>query len=340
MYKVSVIIPVYNAKNTIKHTINSVINQTLGFKNIELVLVDDNSNDGSKQIIEDYADRYDNVKPIFLNKNSGHASYPRNVGIENSTAEYLIFMDSDDEIFEDYCEILLDAITRSDVEIVNCNHASKLDGTVYIPKSIDNIDFSQKQCSEVEKMFLNHTAWGNIYKSSLIKNNDINFPDSLHEDGVFSVHCLLKTEKPVIYLPNYPGYIYSVANDDSLTNKMDLNSLSLFLKGYTLCDELVKEHKRFDIEQSIMGTFTNMTVFILLKIDNLDEGIRMVYDYEQSFDFEIILGSKPLELINSKIKSKQFLQAKILLKLMGIFYNNNKIRKYLFINYSNLKTLD
>lgn len=339
MYKVSVIIPVYNAEATLKSTINSVVAQTIGFENIELILVDDNSNDGSKQIIESYANKHDNIKPVFLKKNSGHASYPRNVGIENSTGEYLIFMDSDDQIFEDYCEILLDAIIENNVDIVNCNHASRLDGVVYIPKSIERIDFSQVTCSEESKMFLNHTAWGNIYKSSLIKDNEIKFPDSLHEDGVFSVHCLLETEKPVIELPNYPGYIYSIAHDESLSNNLDLNSLSMFLKGYTLCYELVKEHERFDIEHGIMSTFTNMTIFILLKIDNLDEGIKMVYEYEKSFDFEIILGSKPLELINSKIKNKQFMQAKILLKLMGIFYNNNKIRKYLFINYSNLKVL-
>ena len=65
MYKVSVIIPVYNAENSLKHCINSVINQTIGFENIELILVDDNSSDGSKSIIMDYANEYDNIKPVF-----------------------------------------------------------------------------------------------------------------------------------------------------------------------------------------------------------------------------------------------------------------------------------
>ena len=76
-----------------------MINQTLGFENIELILVDDNSNDDSKQIISELVRKYSNIKPIFLTENSGNASYPRNVGIENATAEYLLFMDSDDEIF-------------------------------------------------------------------------------------------------------------------------------------------------------------------------------------------------------------------------------------------------
>ena len=55
MYKVSIIIPVYNAEDTLKNAVDSVVNQTIGFENIELILVDDNSSDGSKEIINDYA---------------------------------------------------------------------------------------------------------------------------------------------------------------------------------------------------------------------------------------------------------------------------------------------
>ena len=65
MYKVSLIIPVYNAELSLKNTIKSVMNQTLGFENIELILVDDNSNDDSKQIISELVRKYSNIKPIF-----------------------------------------------------------------------------------------------------------------------------------------------------------------------------------------------------------------------------------------------------------------------------------
>lgn len=339
MYKISIIIPVYNAESSLKNTVDSIINQTLGFDNIELILVDDCSTDNSKKIIESYAKNHKNIKPIFLKQNSGSASHPRNKGIEYSTAKYLMFVDNDDELFEDYCEVLLDKITKNDVQIVNCNYTSKLKDSLYITKLIENIDFTQKVCDDVDKMFLIHTVWANIYESSLIKNNGIVFPNSLYEDGVFSISCLLKTNKPVIHLPNYPGYIYDVGNEDSLSKKSNLKLMSSFLKGFKLCDELLKEHKRFDVEKSLMGTFTNMAIFILLKMDNLDEAIKMLYDFEKSFDFEINLDSMPLEIINSKIRNKQFLQAKILLKIMRIFYNNQKIRNYVYRRYGNLKPL-
>ena len=69
MYKISIIIPIYNAESTLKNTICSVINQTIGFENIELILVDDNSNDSSKVIIKEYDSQYSNIKSIFLKEN-------------------------------------------------------------------------------------------------------------------------------------------------------------------------------------------------------------------------------------------------------------------------------
>ena len=339
MYKVSLIIPVYNAELSLKNTIKSVMNQTLGFENIELILVDDNSNDDSKQIISELVRKYSNIKPIFLKENSGNASYPRNVGIENATAEYLLFMDSDDEIFSNYCEILLDKITAHNVEIVCCNKTTKISNQTYISKYIENINTSEKYLDDIEKMYLRHTAWGSIYKTSLIKEHNIKFPDTLHEDGVFSADCLLKTDETVIYLPNYPGYIYSVDSDGSLSHKLNLNSMRLFLKGYELFNKLLKENTSLDIEKALMNECVRMAMFILLKVDDLDGGVKLLSDFENSLDFKIDLGLKPFKIINQKIINKQFIQAKIPLKIMRVFYSKKRFRNYFFIKYSRIKPL-
>ena len=337
MYKISVIIPVYNAENTIKNAINSVINQTIGFENIELILVDDNSCDGSKQIIQDYSNKYDNIKSIFLDKNTGSPSIPRNIGIDNVTAPYLMFLDNDDEYCDDYCEVLYDSIVKNNVDIVNCNHSSKFNNQVYIPRNIENINFSEENCDDTEKMFLKLACWGNIFTTSLIKENDIKFPTTLYEDGVFYLHCLLKTKKSVIKLPNYPGYVYLIENDESITHKASVNTLNRFLEGYKLCGNLLKENNRQDVEQRLFSSFINMAIFILIKLDDLNEGVKLLYEFESSLGFSIMLSSKSLNIINSKIMDKQFAQAKFLLKLMALFYNNNKIKNYIFIKYSNLK---
>ena len=82
MYKISIITPIFNAEKFLRNTIESIIKQSIGFENIELILIDDKSTDKSGEIIKDYANKYDNIKPIFLEKNSGAASFPRNKGIE------------------------------------------------------------------------------------------------------------------------------------------------------------------------------------------------------------------------------------------------------------------
>ena len=77
-YKVSVIIPVYNAEKYLKNAIESVINQTIGFENIELILVDDNSTDESPKIILDYSEKYENIVSFLSNENHGLPGFGRN----------------------------------------------------------------------------------------------------------------------------------------------------------------------------------------------------------------------------------------------------------------------
>ena len=63
--KISVIVPTYNAESYLMNAVNSVINQSFGFENIELILIDDNSNDGIRDILNDLSRKYENIKTIF-----------------------------------------------------------------------------------------------------------------------------------------------------------------------------------------------------------------------------------------------------------------------------------
>ena len=335
-YKVSMIIPIYNAQDILETTINSVINQTIGFENIELILVDDKSSDRSSEIIQKYSTKYSNIKGIFLKNNSGGASTPRNKGIESSTADYIMFMDSDDEILNDYCEVLYNAVIKHDCDIVHCNNASKLNDKIYIPKSIDEINDDEKIIDGDEKLFLKHVAWANIYKASLIKDNNITFPNTNYDDGVFSINCLVKTSKPVVNLFNYPGYIYLIENETSITHCANIELLDGFIDGYKLCNDSIKDVSS-DFKEILNASFINMVLFILFKLDNIDDGIKSIYDYEDSLDFKISLNSKPLDYFNQKIMNRKFKQAKFLIKFIKLFYNNKSIRNTVFINYNNLK---
>jgi glycosyltransferase involved in cell wall biosynthesis len=111
MYKISVIIPVFNAEKTLSGAFNSMLNQTFDFEDIEVIFVDDCSTDNSRNIIMDFVNQYDNVKLICNEQNSGYAGKPRNVGILNATADYLMFLDPDDEFYEDAFEFLYNKIS-------------------------------------------------------------------------------------------------------------------------------------------------------------------------------------------------------------------------------------
>ena len=114
--KFSVIIPVFNAKNTLATAINSVINQS--FTDWELLVVDDCSTDGTYQVAENIAKKEPRLKLMKLQKNSGNAKMPRDFGVKNAQGEYCVFLDSDDELACDYLQIITNRIENFDADIV------------------------------------------------------------------------------------------------------------------------------------------------------------------------------------------------------------------------------
>ena len=117
-YKISIIVPVYNVEDYLRNTLDSIVSQSFGLENLEVVLVDDKSTDGSADIIREYVDKYDNFKGIFFDEGSGFPGKPRNVGLEHATAEYIMFLDSDDWLEENACEVLYESIVDEDADNV------------------------------------------------------------------------------------------------------------------------------------------------------------------------------------------------------------------------------
>lgn len=174
MYKISMIIPVYNAEKYLKRTINSIINQSIGFENIELILVDDNSQDNSKSIIEEYVAKYDNIIGIYSDKNHGFPGFGRNKGIEIASGQYIMFSDNDDEHDEDLCLKLYEAIVSEDADIASCDKV-KRDNIKDIPvsekyvggklSSNGNIIVSNDDLAYFEDI----TIWNKIFKKKSLQ---------------------------------------------------------------------------------------------------------------------------------------------------------------------------
>lgn len=108
--KVSIIIPVYNVEKYLERCVNSVLKQT--YKNVEIILVDDGSPDGSPGICDRYASEYNTVK--VLHKANEGLGLTRNAGLRLATGDYVMFVDSDDYIKENTIEKVLNAIVNDD----------------------------------------------------------------------------------------------------------------------------------------------------------------------------------------------------------------------------------
>lgn len=111
--KVSVVIPNYNASEFIEQCIKSVESQS--YKNIEIVIVDDGSTDNSWDIIKSMAQK--NRTITCVRQNNLNASIARNKGIELASGKYVLFLDSDDELFENAIELLVNEIEKEDAEL-------------------------------------------------------------------------------------------------------------------------------------------------------------------------------------------------------------------------------
>ncbi len=116
--KISIILPIFNVESHLKSGIDSLLNQSIGMDNLEIIMVDDASTDGSGEIIDEYSEKYDCCIAIHLDKNTGSANGPRNRGIEESTGDYIMFLDPDDRYTADCCKTLYNHIKENNVDVV------------------------------------------------------------------------------------------------------------------------------------------------------------------------------------------------------------------------------
>lgn len=118
MIKVSIIVPVYNVLEYLPECIESLLSQS--YKNYEIILVNDGSNDGSGNLCDEYTQNYENI--FVLHKENGGISSARNAGLDLATGDYIAFVDSDDFVSSDYLKVMVDLIEKYDCDLVCCDY--------------------------------------------------------------------------------------------------------------------------------------------------------------------------------------------------------------------------
>ncbi len=191
MTDISIIVPIYNAEKYLSKCINSLINQTK--KEIEIILINDGSTDRSEEIINNYRD--ERIK-YFKNENQGIGK-TRNFGIEKATGKYLMFVDSDDYLKEDACEILFKKAEKEKLDLVICNYY-KVDEETDKKEIIEIKEFKNTKLKDNKELLLNVNLapWNKLYKRDLIKKNKIKFVENLkYEDAPFVVETMDKAKR-------------------------------------------------------------------------------------------------------------------------------------------------
>lgn len=211
---ISVIVPVYNTQDSLEACVNSIIRSAAC--DIEILLVDDGSKDKSLQIIQKLA-RDDSRITIFSKPNGG-LSTARNMGLDNAKGDYVLFVDSDDEIEEALIGTLLKNMVETSSDISCCGIVHVREGAESVPFEDKTLKvFSHTQAIEAlfNDKYIPFSACAKLYKMSLFKK--IRFPvGELHED-VYITYELLTYCKNVCS-QMLPLYRYNM-NDSGITGK-------------------------------------------------------------------------------------------------------------------------
>mgnify|MGYP002544218377 CR=1 FL=1 len=219
-FRISIIIPVYNMENFLTRAIDSIINQSFGFNKLEVILVDDCSSDNSRKIIEEYCEKYDNIKSVFLKENSGFAGKPRNIGLRYASADYVMFLDPDDSYFEDACNVLYEKITNENADIVSGNFIDSFfqDGKKYDWEDKFELKGDEIKVNSIkENMNLFNvypSVWAKIFKKDFILSNNIWFPEHLPGQDLFFVHHALFKAKGIVFINKEIVYYDARDGDD------------------------------------------------------------------------------------------------------------------------------
>lgn len=257
---ISVIVPVFNAQNTLNRCVNSILNQT--FRNWELLLIDDGSTDKSCEICNQYAAIDKRIK--VFHKENGGVSSARNIGLDNANGDWITFVDSDDFIDCTFLETFAELQSR-DLYIAGIKFINSTT-TLLPPERCINIENATELDNLLNKLYFT-VPWGKIYKNDIIQHNKIRFNINLKigEDTDFVLKYLVYIKdirlvsKPLYhFFNNEKGKItkYTLTADEFITHTVYIK------KSLTaLCKKLNYE---FPVTNSVLMKYYSHLFYVHL----------------------------------------------------------------------------
>ena len=247
----SIIIPVYNVQQYLERCLDSLGRQS--YENLDIILVDDGSTDGSGEICDQYASEYSNIKVVHIA--NGGVSNARNIGLSLASGEYVTFVDGDDWLAEDFLETGVKVLEKTGADIFMGSYVKSYENGINmkVNEDTETMQLTAQEC--VDKIFVKNpmksdlpwSIWGKIYKTSLWKNVRFDTEISMGEDAI-AFWDVLQNANQVIYKA-IMGYYYFQRMDSAMhimSTKHIIDALNMyeyfFAKTRTIDNQSLKEY--------------------------------------------------------------------------------------------------
>lgn len=281
LVKISVIVPVYNTKKYLKKCLNSIINQT--FRDIEIIIIDDGSTDGSLEIIQEYQEQYDNIR-FFETKNIGSGS-ARNVGIRNSKADYITFIDSDDVVETNMLQELYNETRYSNSDMVFSKYQKVDEYSGKFDKPLPLTYTKDEILKNLITFKLPSVMCRILYNKKLFFNNNLFFIEkNIYNEDTHLLFRLVHKAESISFIDKV--FYYWLTREGSKTNSVSekhIEDITFVLKENSdyILDNKIEE---VSISEILFGIFKSLN----FRINNIKD--------------KIILGNigKHLKVINNK----------------------------------------
>lgn len=298
--KVSVIIPVYNSEKYLKQCLDSVVNQTL--KNIEIIVVNDGSTDNSLQIIQEYVNKYSNVK--LINKQNEGCYKARNIGLEVADGEYIAFLDSDDYIESNMYEKLYLKAKQTNADIVSADYYILNDKklkTVKLSSMIKLLEKTNNTLIGAEKLILDAIHWSRIFKKQMLFEKNIKFHSDIYmaDDAFFHIITMLNAGK-IVYISDIL-YTYRISRKDSITSSYNERNFDCIKVAKRIMDYAITNNMEHFMPQ-IVAFVLRLNIVGYNRIGNsykkqyFEQMCKFVDDYSISSKTKIAFIKKALYL--------------------------------------------
>lgn len=305
--KISIIIPVYNGKDTMAETLNSLINQTL--KEFEVIIIDDGSIDRTSEIVRGYS-KQDSRFKYYYQKNSGVAM-ARNKGLAESSGRYICFLDSDDYYDNTYLEKMYSRITASNNDVCYCGYKIVSPNSKRIRKSYFR-NGNILQHFILGRITISTNGW--MIKNELLDINNIKFEKGISwgEDFEFFCEVLASTDKVCYvneYLTNYRVGVYDNRLSAFSLEKLDkdFESIMRIVKNEDINNDSVIENALIDYRLQAL------LIYRFLGAINKGIDIRLLRPYYDKYKDNINKvtfnnGLRSIKLNISRIKLNKLLK--------------------------------